>query len=385
MPSAHQKRLFAAACAGIFGFGLVIGFLGPLFPFPRFQEILAGDSSRQGSLSGILYAGVLAATPFVGPVIDRFGNKLVLVASSIVVAASLAGFAVLATYPQALAAAAALGLGGGGLNIAANALTADVFGDRRGPFLNYLGIFFGIGGLFVPTLVLAARHVSLAVVIVAAMALPVAFALAFALMEFPAAHHARGFELAEVLRVARYPGVLMFAALLFFESGAEATLGMWNPTFAHYLGAGSVNSSAAAEAYLAFVMLGRIAAGYLLRRISKTQLVVASAAAGTLACLFLAVAPSFPVLVLASALVGLATAAIYPTALAVAGDRYQRFAATVFSLIFTVALVGGWVFPKSAGILAGRYGVRSPMFLPAAGLALVLMVALRLRASEAPL
>jgi MFS family permease len=379
----QQKRLFAAACAGIFGFGIVIGFLGPLFPFPRFQAWLQGDSARQGSLSSILYVGLLLATPFIGPVIDRFGNKIVLVASAAIVTASLLSFAYLKSYDEALLAAAVLGFGGGGLNISANALTADVFGDRRGPYLNYLGIFFGIGGLFVPTLVLvASRYVSTIGVIYGATALPLFFAIAFLTMDFPAPHHAQGFSAREALQVARYPGVMLFALLLFFESGAEATLQLWNPTFAHYLGAGSAQSSWAAEAYLACVMLGRIFAARLLRIISNTQLLVICSTGGAAACLLLAFAPSFAVMLLASALVGVATATIYPTTLAVVGDRYQHFAATVFSLIFTIALVGGWLFPKAAGLLGEQRSVRAAMWLPFVGVTIVAVLTFAVRSSN---
>lgn len=382
MISAQQKRLFAAACAGIFGFGIVNGFLGPMFPFPKFQELIGGDSARQGDLAGILYLGVLVATPFVGPVIDRFGTKLVLVISAAVVALALLGFACASSYPQALAADIVLGLGGGGLNIAANALTADVFGDRRGPYLNYLGIFFGIGGLFVPSLVLAgSRFASTNGIILAAASLPILFSFAFCVMSFPAAHHAQGFSVHEVLRVVRYPGVMLFAFLLFFESGAEATLLNWNPTFAHDLGASAANSSWATWAYLAFVMIGRVLAGLLLRIIRNTQLLVINATAGAAACLALALSNSFTMLIVACALVGLTTGTIYPTTLAVAGDRYQRFAASVFSLIFTIALVGAWVFPKTTGILKQR-SEHTAMLMPFLGVAMVAMFTFAIRARE---
>lgn len=381
--TAQQKRLFAAACAAIFGFSIVIGLLGPLFPFPRFQAWLQGDAARQGSLSSILYLGLLLGTPFIGPIIDRFGNKVVLVASALVVAASVISFAWLSSYHSALFAAAVLGFGGSGLNISSNALTADVFGDRRGPYLNYLGLFFGIGSLFVPALVLtAARYAGSTGVIYGATALPVLFAIAFAAMTFPPAHHAQGFTAGDAIRVAQYPGVMLFALLLFFESGAEATLQFWAPTFAHYLGASSANSSWAAATYAIFLMMGRVGAGAVLRWVSKTHLIVFSAVLGVVACLLLAQSRSLNVLLLACGLFGLSTGPIYPTTLAVVGDRYQRFAATVFSLVFSVALIGGWVFPQSAGWLAKYYGETSAMVLPLVALIFVAIFALAVAFTE---
>lgn len=381
--TAQQKRLFAAACAAIFGFSIVIGLLGPLFPFPQFQAWLQGDAARQGSLSSILYLGLLLGTPFIGPIIDRFGNKVVLVTSALIVAAAVISFAYLGSYRSALVAAAVLGFGGSGLNISSNALTADVFGDRRGPYLNYLGLFFGIGSLFVPALVLtAARYAGAVGVIYGAAVLPILFAIAFLTMAFPSAHHAQGFTAGQAIRVARYPGVMLFAFLLFFESGAEATLQFWAPTFAHYLGANSANSSWAAATYAIFLMIGRVGAGALLSRVSKTHVVVFSAVLGVVACLILARSRSLNVLLLACGLFGISTGPIYPTTLAIVGDRYQRFAATVFSLVFAVALVGGWVFPQCAGWLAKFYGETSAMVLPLVALAFVALFAFGAASSE---
>lgn len=382
MISAQQKKWFAAACAGIFGFGLVVGFLGPLFPSAKFQRLVGGDSARQGSLAAILYIGFLLATPFVGPIIDRFGNRPVLATSALVSALSLSAFSLLTSYSQALVVAVVLGLGGGGLNIASNALTADVFGDERGRYLNYLGIFFGVGFFFVPALVLLSGQDATTAVILCTASLPLLFAIAFAVMMFPAARHAQGFSVGDALRVATYPGVMLFAFALFFESGAEATVGQWNPTFAAYLGAGPTRSSWSSVAYIVSVMVSRVIAGRALRRISNTQWLIVCGITGAAACVAMALAHSFAVFLVGCALVGVTTGSIYPTMLAVAGDRYERFAATVFSLIFTVALAGGWVFPKVAGEVAKQRGMHAAMFLPFVAVAAVALFTLAIRHSE---
>jgi hypothetical protein len=45
-------------------------------------------------------------------------------------------------------------------------------------------------------------------------------------------------------------------------------------------------------------------------------------------------------LVGASLLTSLSLAGVYPTTLAMAGDRYQRFAGTVFGTLFSVGALG---------------------------------------------
>ena len=74
--------------------------------------------------------------------------------------------------------------------------------------------------------------------------------------------------------------------------------------------------------------------------------------------------------------------AIFPTTLALIGDRYQRFSASVFSFIFTVALIGGMAFPPLVGRLAATYGLRAAMAVPLAGITIVIALAISLRARQ---
>ena len=66
-------------------------------------------------------------------------------------------------------------------------------------------------------------------------------------------------------------------------------------------------------------------------------------------------------------IVGFSFAAIYPTTLAIAADRYQRLAGTIFGFLFAVGLIGGMAFPWSIGHISQVYGVRSGMVLPLIG------------------
>jgi fucose permease len=71
------------------------------------------------------------------------------------------------------------------------------------------------------------------------------------------------------------------------------------------------------------------------------------------------------------ALGGLTFASIYPTMLAIAGNRFRSFAGTVFGILFGVGLSGGMVFPWSIGHLSQSRGFRAGMMLPAAGAAMI--------------
>jgi len=381
--SAERKRQFAAACAGMFMFGIVLALLGALFGLPQFRQRLGLDLVQQGTVLSLLYVGVLFATPLVGPIIDRFGNRLVLVASAALVTAALGLFVAARSFPAAAVAGLLLGFGGGGLNIAANSLVSDIFGESRGPMLNYLGIFYGMGGLFIPILAATlSTWFTPPQLILFALALAGACTLAYSGLRFPPPREAHGFAWREALHVAQYPGVLLFALVLFVESGDEAVITGWTSTYAGSLGYGARNATLTLTAYLAGLMLGRVAAAWVLAHTSKWRLVFASACASLFGYGLLVWVHSLLLLWLSAALVGVCFAAVYPTTLAMVGDRYRRFAASVFSFVFTLAMAGGIIAPWLVGKIATGFGLRYGMLVPLLGRIMLIILLLVVAASE---
>ena len=66
-------------------------------------------------------------------------------------------------------------------------------------------------------------------------------------------------------------------------------------------------------------------------------------------------------------LTALGFSAIFPTVLAIAGDRYQRFAGTVFGFLFSIGDLGSIAFPWAVGHISQAFGVRLGMLVPLAG------------------
>src|SRR5262249_18517408 len=152
MQTIRRGVLFGGAAAGIFVFGIVMAVLGTLFGLPEMRTRLEIGLAQQGNMFLLLYAGILLATLVAGPTIDAIGNKVILVASSVLVAVGMVGFAFAHSYVTAAIPAMLLGCGGGGLNTSTTALVSDLYGEQRGPMLNRLGIFYGIGVLCIPLL-----------------------------------------------------------------------------------------------------------------------------------------------------------------------------------------------------------------------------------------
>ncbi len=358
----------AASCAGIFFFGIVLALLGTVLGLPGTRERLGISMAQQGDLFFLLYLGVFLSTLISGPTIDRFGNRPVLILAALGVTAALAGFASAHSFGTAAVAGFVLGLGGGGLNTSTNALVSDLYGENRGPMLNILGVFFGFGALCMPFVAASLSKIFTVGQLLCAAAVPAAIACAaFALLPFPAAREGHKFSFSEVLRVSRDPDVWLMAVLLLFASGNEAAIGGWTSTFLAQQGADGRTATWVLAGFWGSLMLGRLLAARLLRRISKARLVIFSGIGSAVGCGLLVGIPTLVGGATGVIIAGLSFAPVFPTTLAIAGDRYARFAGSVFSVLFAVALLGGMSFPWAIGHLARTAGVGVGLLLPVFG------------------
>jgi len=326
------------------------------------------DLAHQGSLFLLLYLGIFGGSLIVGPLIDCVGNKANLFISSALVSAAMVWFALAHSFASAAMAAVVLGLGGGGLNTCTNALVSDVYGDERGPMLNLLGIFFGIGAISVPLLAATIEgHFTISQLFLFCAVLAAICAVGYALLSFPSPRTRQSFSLREIVGVAKYEGVLLLGFILFLESGNEACIGGWTSTFVNTMGYSSRTATLVLASYWAALMVSRMLAARALQGIGKAQLVLIIVLISILGCAFLLATRSLILLFAGTALIGLSFGPIFPTTLAIAGDRYSERAGTVFGLLFSIALLGGMLFPWIVGHVSQRFSMRAGMIVPSLG------------------
>jgi MFS transporter, FHS family, glucose/mannose:H+ symporter len=371
--------LFGGAATGIFVFGIVMAVLGTLFGLPEMRSRLRIDLAQQGNLFLLLYVGILFATLVAGPAIDVIGNKLILIGSAILVGAGMLGFAFAHSYGSSAIPALLLGCGGGGLNTSTNALISDLYPERRGPMLNVLGIFYGIGALCIPLLAATITALfSVRLQLFCCAGLAAGCALLFLALRFPPAAAAQSFSWREALQVARYPGVLVLGFLLFCESGNEASIAGWTSTYVGEAGFPARTATFILAVYWAAMVTGRLVVAQLLKSVSKERLVFASGIGALLGAGLLLANRSAVMLGLGVLVLGFSYAGVFPTALAIAGDSYRKLVGTVFGLIFGIALVGGMSFPWAVGQFSQAWGVRYGMMVPLVGAAAICVLAWRI-------
>jgi FHS family glucose/mannose:H+ symporter-like MFS transporter len=364
----------ASACAGLFVFGVVMAILGAILP--TLFDSIELDKAQAGNLFLFMNFGMLVMSLCFGPIVDRFGFKLFLMATALAVSASFALLAGATTYRGVLSAAVLLGLGGGGLNGAANALASDIHPDRRGAALNTLGIFFGFGALTMPFLVgTFLEVVGLDRLLILATILGMVPFLLFASIPFPKSKHEQGFPLARAAAVIRSPLLWLCGVLLAFQSGNEFTVGGWITTYlGEVIGLTARSASYVLAGYWAAMMLGRFLSIRIVNRVGMRRLVLAAAIVAWVAALLVAWSPS-PVVALAGVvLLGLGFAAIFPTTLAVIGEAFPQFTGTAFSVVFVIALAGGMTAPWMTGQVAHTHGLATGMMVPVLSCSLIVVI-----------
>jgi fucose permease len=379
----NRNRLFGGACAAMFVFGIVLAILGVLFGLPAMRERLGITLVQQGDIFLALFFGVFLSTIVVGPMIDSFGNKVVLTVSAALVTIALVLFAWAHSPLRAMASAVILGFGGGGLNTSANALVADLYPENRGPMLNVVGTFFGFGALFIPLLAaIITGLLTITQLLLTAAALAALCTIFYLVLPFPPPREAIGFSLLASIKAVRIPGVLLFGILLFCQSGNEAAIGGWTSTYAGSLGAAPSTATWILAGYWAALMIGRIASAKLLAHMTKQRLVVSSGIGSVAGAAVIVGASSVIPLAIGAAIIGLSFAAIYPTMLAIAADRYERQAGTIFGLLFAMGLIGGMLFPWVIGHISQAFSLRAAMSIPLAGALVITAIAITIRSAS---
>lgn len=368
----RRSRLFASACVGMFVFGIVLALLGTLFGLPEMQARLQIGLGQQGNLFLLLYFGILLSNIAAGPAIDRFGHRPVLLVSSLLVTMALVGFSIAHSFAVAAVATTLLGVGGGGLNTGTTALTSDLYGEQRGSMLSFLGVFFGVGALCIPLLAAAlAAHFTVVQLLLFAAGLAAMCLVGYAVLGFPPIQRGGSVSIFETVRVGRYPGVLLFGFVLFFQSGIEGAVAGWTSSYLSSRGADSNTATWVLAGFWAGMMAGRGLGGIWLRQFAKGQVVLWSGRGAFVGSVVLLAASSIPVLAACAVFLGLCFASIFPGTLGMAGDRYQQSAGSVYALLFAIAVLGGMSLPWAVGQIGETLGLRAGLFVPIAGSAMV--------------
>lgn len=353
----NKKVVFWSACAGMLLFGICIITLGSVVADLR--QKLNLDEISSGTLFSILPIGIIAGSLLFGPIADRNGYKLLLAVSAVIMAAGFFGIAYTSSEFMLKLFILLVGLGGGSVNGATNALVSDISDTEKGANISLLGVFYGVGALGMPLILGLLRHTLNFEVIVASVGiLTILTAIFFLIVKFPPPKQTKSMPFSQTLNLIRNKSLLLVAFFLFFQSGFEGIINNWTTTY--MVSKLAVEQSSALYALTLFVaglVAMRLITGSLLRSFTPRKLLIISFVFTIAGLLILKTGNSYNLSVLGLIFLGAGLAGGFPIMLGIAGSLFTGFSGTAFSIIFFIALAGNTIINFLMGLVAQHFGV----------------------------
>lgn len=361
----NKKLVFAAACLGMLLFGIVLISLGSILPSIIFRFSIDGITA--GTLATLLPFGILGGSLVFGPIVDKYGYKLLLISSSLMVFAGLEVMAFANEFYLLQIAVFVIGFGGGALNGGTNALVSDISSEGRSANLSLLGVFFGIGALGMPAvlgLLSGVYSYDLIIAVIAVLVfIPVIY---FFAIKFPLPKQPQGFPIMRsILRKSRFSlvkesSLLLLGFILFFQSGVEGLVNNWTTTYLNYDQMIEPDRALFALTYFVIGMtVARLALGFLLKRVSSSKVLFVSLGISFVAGIIMYAGSSYAAAVVGLVLFGIGLAACFPVCLSYVGELYSNISGTAFSLVLVIALAGNMLMNYITGIIAQHYGIEN--------------------------
>jgi fucose permease len=361
---------------GFVSIGLPDGLTGVAWPSMRDYFGLPIDA-----LGGLLVsytAGYLVSSFGSERMLARVSVGALLALSCLATGVSLFGYAGASRWWMVVAFGGLAGLGAGAIDAGLNTYAATHFSARM---VNWLHAFYGVGALSGPLLMTRALRSGLpwqwgyAIVGGGQLALAACFALTLrrwnGAYQFDGASSPEPVVAASNVSTLRLPVVWFSAAVFFVYTGIEAAAGAWAYSLLTESRAIPMMTAGTwVSVYWGALTVGRIVSATIAGRAPAPMLLrccIAGQAAGALLVwLDLSASSSF----LGLALIGLASAPIFPTMIASTPDRIPRNHLANAVGFQIAAVLGQSLLPALVGVMARRLGLEvvAPALLLAAAL-----------------
>lgn len=354
MASVAAYRTAAIVCGVFLAAGLTIAAIGPSLPV--LASRVGSDVAALGGLFTALSTGVLLAQGGVVWARQRFGSRIALTSSILLMAVSGVAIAQGAALLAVFVAAFFCGLGFGGVLALGNTLVAQLFAARSAAALNGINVFFGVGSIIGPSLAaamggrLGAPQMALWI---GAGALALLVPLALVAAAYPASEgHTTATETTPSAPVRSW----LLGLLLFFYTGIEIGFAAWLTLYMITSAAFDVTQAALfVSAFWFALTTGRGLAAVLGVRLSGHSLLRLCLGGILLGALLLAVGVGNTAVTFAGIVaLGISCGPVFPTTIALLTASAAGNAAVGKALVLGNG--GGMLLPALIGLVLSRYG-----------------------------
>ncbi len=347
--------------------GLPDSLLGSAWPTMRLE--MGAPLPMAGMVSMVCSGCTILSSLMSTRVIRRFGTGRVTMFSTLMTATALMGYA-LAPSPWVLVMAAIpLGLGGGSVDAALNNYVALHYEARH---MSWLHCSWGVGAMAGPMILSAVMasggqwrmgywiciSVQLLLTLMMALTLPLwqKQKPAAALAQSAPAENAAMMSNREALRL---PGMMAVLITFLCYCAFESTMGLWTASYAQQkLGATPEQSAFLTSLFFAGLTLGRALNGFLTMRLSSKFLIRASIAIILTGVLLMMLPLGYIGCLLATGLIGLGCAPVYPCTIHETPHRFGTAASQAATgLQMAFAYTGSTFLPPLMGLISGANGM----------------------------
>ncbi len=315
---------------------------------------LSMNLTDKGILLAAPFWGVTIAILISGAIADRIGFRIPLIASTVMQSAGCLLMSVANTPLMVYAGAFLTGCGSGTADALFTPIICAIYPQRRAKMSNLLHTFYSVGLIItiilMTVLLEMGWHWRRVFMVLAALPVPVFIAMIF--LPLPSSTHEGTVRLQSRNLIVKLP-FLLLAAGMFLIGVAEMVPMGWLPDYIATALVGTALQGRLGLLFCSFTMaLGRLSGSAMVEKLGVRRLFIVCGIASSVSLLMAAmpVGPMFTIGWLS--FLAFAVAALWPTILAHAGDRFPAAGASMFSLLGAAGNFGAVVGPVSFGLIA---------------------------------
>ena len=353
----NKRVVFWSACLGMLLFGIVLITLGSIAP--DLKDKLRINEIAAGTLFSILPLGIMTGSLLFGPVADKYGYKILMAVSCILLAAGFEGLAFASSLGLLKAFIFLIGFAGGAVNGATNALVSDISEYDKTANISLLAVFFGIGALGMPLILgILGKSLRFEKIVASVGILSFLTGIIFIFIKLPPPKIAQKIPVEGIIALFKDKVLILIAFFLFFQSSFEGIMNNWTTTYLtdHV----SISQNGALYGLSLFVtgmVIMRLLTGTVLRHVPVGKILIASFVFILLGLICIKSRISGSVVLTGFMLVGAGLAVGFPVMLGFVGARYEKLSGTAFSFVLTVALIGNMLLNYGMGIVSQKFGI----------------------------